>query len=182
MTTSCIRRPFVLVHLGCIGAMRTGVTWSALIICAVLYVVRMFAVVAGYHRYFSHRAFATSWTFQFVLAVLAQTTAQKSVLWWAGKHRHHHPAGVRIVNRAAEQLAACFDSERIASAITSTLHGHALSALQESLDRARERAGEVLTTLQLPQMPSHDEFLTQAKAMFARTISLAPIPASAERK
>jgi stearoyl-CoA desaturase (delta-9 desaturase) len=28
--------------------------------------------------------------FQFVLAFLAQTSAQKSVLWWAAKHRHHH--------------------------------------------------------------------------------------------
>jgi stearoyl-CoA desaturase (delta-9 desaturase) len=340
--------PFVLVHLGCIAAIWTGVTWSALAICAALYVLRMFAVVAGYHRYFSHRAFATSRTFQFVLAVAAQTSAQKSVLWWAAKHRHHHlhsdtaqdvhsplhkgflyshmgwifdrkhdqpdltkvadlarwpelvwlkrlelvpafvlaglcfliagwsglvvgflwstvlvyhatfcinslahvrgakryvtgddsrnnwllailslgegwhnnhhayqssvrqgfrwweidPAyyvlkamswlgliwdlktppehvlrneqrlGTRIVNRAAEQLAARFNSERIANAITSALHGPALSSLQDSLARARERTGEVLTTLHLPQLPSRDEFLAQAKAMFARTISL----------
>ena len=82
--------PFVLVHLGCIAAIWSGVTWSALALCAALYVLRMFAVVAGYHRYFSHRAFSTSRAFQFVLAVVAQSTAQKSVLWWAAKHRHHH--------------------------------------------------------------------------------------------
>ena len=28
--------------------------------------------------------------FQFILAFLAQSSAQKSVLWWAAKHRHHH--------------------------------------------------------------------------------------------
>jgi stearoyl-CoA desaturase (delta-9 desaturase) len=50
----------------------------------------MFAVTAGYHRYFSHRAFATGRIFQFILAFLAQSSAQKSVLWWAAKHRHHH--------------------------------------------------------------------------------------------
>jgi len=82
--------PFVLVHLGCLAAIWSGVTWSAVAICAVLYVLRMFAIVAGYHRYFSHRAFATSRAFQFVLAVVAQSSAQKSVLWWAAKHRHHH--------------------------------------------------------------------------------------------
>jgi stearoyl-CoA desaturase (delta-9 desaturase) len=340
--------PFVLVHLGCLGAIWSGVTWEALAICATLYVVRMFAVVAGYHRYFSHRAFSTSRAFQFVLALVAQTTAQKSVLWWAAKHRHHHlhsdtvedvhsprhkgfiyshmgwifdrkhdqadltkvadltrwpelmwlkklellpaialgilcllvagwsglvvgflwstvlvyhatfcinslahvngskryvtgddsrnnwllailtlgegwhnnhhayqssvrqgfrwweidPAyyvlkamswigliwdlkippqhvlrneqrlGARIVNRAAEQLAAHFNSERIALAITSALHGPALSAVQDSLARARERTNEALTTLHLPHMPSRDEFVAQAKAMFARTISL----------
>jgi stearoyl-CoA desaturase (Delta-9 desaturase) len=340
--------PFVLVHLGCIAAIWSGVTWSALALCAALYILRMFAVVAGYHRYFSHRAFATSRAFQFVLAVLAQSSAQKSVLWWAAKHRHHHlhsdteedvhsprrkgfvyshvgwifdrkhdqadlskvadltrwpelvwlkkfellpavvlgvlcflaagwsglvvgflwstvllyhgtfcinslahvsgskryvtgddsrnnwllaivtlgegwhnnhhayqssvrqgfkwwevdvayyvlkamswagviwdiktpPAhvlrneqklGARIVNRAAEQLAAHFNSERIAQAIAATLHGPALSSLQESLTRASERTSEVLSTFHLPHMPSRDEFVAQAKAMFARTISL----------
>ena len=340
--------PFVLVHLGCIAAIWSGVTWTALALCAALYVLRMFAVVAGYHRYFSHRAFTTSRAFQFVLAVLAQSSAQKSVLWWAAKHRHHHlhsdteedvhsprhkgfiyshvgwifdrkhdqadlgkvadltrwpelvwlkrfelaPAvvlavlcflvagwsglvvgflwstvlvyhatfcinslahvngskryvtgddsrnnwllailtlgegwhnnhhafqssarqgfkpweidvayyvlkamswvgliwdlktppehvlrneqrlGARIVNRAAEQLAAHFNPERIAQAIAAAMHGPALSNLQESLARTSERTSEVLSNLHLPHMPSRDEVLAQAKAMFARTISL----------
>ena len=340
--------PFVLVHLGCFAAIWSGVSWSAVAICVTLYLVRMFAIVAGYHRYFSHRAFSTSRALQFVLAVVAQSSAQKSVLWWAAKHRHHHlhsdtgddvhsprhkgfiyshmgwifdrkhdqadltkvadltrwpelvwlkklellPAfllaglcfliagwsglvvgflwstvlvyhatfcinslahvsgskryvtgddsrnnwflailalgegwhnnhhayqssvrqgfrwweidiayyvlkgmswvgliwdlkvppehvlrneqrlGARIVNRAAEQLAAHFNSERIAVAITATLHGPALSNLQERLTRARERTSEVLATVHLPQVPSREEFLAQAKAMFARTISM----------
>jgi stearoyl-CoA desaturase (delta-9 desaturase) len=82
--------PFVLVHLACLAAIWTGITWEAVAICFVLYWVRMFAIGAGYHRYFSHRAYATSRAFQFVLALLSQSTAQKSVLWWAAKHRHHH--------------------------------------------------------------------------------------------
>jgi len=82
--------PFLLVHLGCFAAIWTGITWQAVALCFGLYWLRMFAVTAGYHRYFSHRAFSTSRLFQFVLAVLAQSTAQKSVLWWAAKHRHHH--------------------------------------------------------------------------------------------
>jgi len=82
--------PFVLVHLACLAAIWTGVTWQAVALGIALYWVRIFAIGAGYHRYFSHRAFATSRVFQFVLAALAQSTAQKSVLWWAAKHRHHH--------------------------------------------------------------------------------------------
>jgi stearoyl-CoA desaturase (delta-9 desaturase) len=82
--------PFVLVHLGCVAAIWTGITWPAVALCVGLYWLRMFAVTAGYHRYFSHRAFSTGRPFQFVLAFLAQSTAQKSVLWWAAKHRHHH--------------------------------------------------------------------------------------------
>jgi stearoyl-CoA desaturase (delta-9 desaturase) len=82
--------PFVLVHLACFAAIWTGVTWESLGMCVVLYWARIFGIGAGYHRYFSHRAYSTSRVFQFLLAVLSQSTAQKSVLWWASKHRHHH--------------------------------------------------------------------------------------------
>jgi stearoyl-CoA desaturase (delta-9 desaturase) len=82
--------PFVLVHVGCLAALWTGITWPAVWLGIALYWLRMFAVTAGYHRYFSHRAFATGRVFQFVLAFLAQSSAQRSVLWWGAKHRHHH--------------------------------------------------------------------------------------------
>ncbi len=82
--------PFVLVHLGCLLALWTGVTWRAAAIGFGLYWLRIFAIGAGYHRYFSHRSYSTGRVFQFVLAFLAQTSAQNSVLWWAAKHRHHH--------------------------------------------------------------------------------------------
>jgi stearoyl-CoA desaturase (delta-9 desaturase) len=82
--------PFVIVHLLCLAAIWTGVTWGAVLTAIGLYWLRIFAIGAGYHRYFSHRAYATSRVFQFVLAFMAQTTTQKSILWWAAKHRHHH--------------------------------------------------------------------------------------------
>jgi stearoyl-CoA desaturase (delta-9 desaturase) len=82
--------PFLLVHAACFAALWTGVTWEAVVLGIVLYWLRMFGITAGYHRYFSHRSYATSRVFQFILACLAQSSAQKSVLWWAAKHRHHH--------------------------------------------------------------------------------------------
>ncbi len=82
--------PFVLAHLACFGALWSGVTATSLWLAFGLYWLRMFAVTAGYHRYFSHRSFKTSRAGQFLLAFLAQSTAQKSVIWWASKHRHHH--------------------------------------------------------------------------------------------
>jgi stearoyl-CoA desaturase (Delta-9 desaturase) len=340
--------PFILVHLTCIAAIWSGITWQAVTIGITLYWLRIFAIGAGYHRYFSHRAFATSRVFQFVLAFLAQTTAQKSVLWWASKHRHHHlhsdttddvhsprhsgfvyshlgwifarrhdstdlvkigdfarypelmwlhkfellppfvlailcfllggwpglvvgffwstvlvyhatfcinslahvrgrkryvtgddsrnnwilafftmgegwhnnhhacqssvrqgfrwwevdltyyilkmlswpgivwdlktpPAevvrnehriGSRAVNRAAEQLADHFNPERVALAVSSALHASQLRMVQETLVRAGHRTAEVLSQLQLPHLPSREEFLAQAKAMFAKTPSV----------
>jgi stearoyl-CoA desaturase (delta-9 desaturase) len=340
--------PFLLVHLACFGAIWSGVTWPAVVLCAVLYWVRIFAIGAGYHRYFSHRAYATGRVFQFVLAFVAQSSVQKSVLWWAAKHRHHHlhsdtrhdvhsprqtgflyshvgwifarrhdttdlvkvadlasypelmwlhkyhlvppimlaaacfliagwpglfvgffvstvlvyhatfcinslahvhgrrryvtgddsrnnwllavltmgegwhnnhhayPSSVRqgfrwweidptyyilkglavlgvvrdlktppqpvlrnehligsrVVRRAAEQLADHFSSERIAQAIASVLNGPDLVALRDSLNRARDRQAEVLSALQLPQVPSREELAAKARAIFARTRSL----------
>ena len=340
--------PFVLIHLGCAAAIWSGITWQAIVICAALYWLRMFAIGAGYHRYFSHRSYSAGRAFQFILAVLAQSSAQKSILWWAAKHRHHHlhsdtsrdvhsprhkgfiyshvgwifarqhdktdlvkvadfasfpelrwlhkfevlPAvaiavlcfliagwsglivgflwstvllyhatfcinslahvhgrkryvtgddsrnnwllafftmgegwhnnhhayqssvrqgfrwweidvtfyilkalswlGIvwdlktpteqvmrneqrlasRVVNRAAEQLATRFNPERIALAITSALHSSELAALRETLNQARNHTADVLATLHLKRMPTRDELLAQAQAMFVRTPSL----------
>ena len=340
--------PFILVHLGCFAAIWTGVTWQALALCVTLYWLRIFAIGAGYHRYFSHRSYSTSRAFQFVLAFMSQTTTQKSVVWWASKHRHHHlhsdtghdvhsprhhgfiyshlgwifsrkhdepdfakvsdltrypelmwlhkfevlPAvllaglcfllagwsglvvgflwstvlvyhatfcinslahvsgskryvtgddsrnnwllaiftmgegwhnnhhayqssvrqgfkwwefdptyyllralswtglvwdlktppepvlrneqrlGAKVINRAAEELAARFNSERIAAAIAAALHTPELSVLQDTLTRAHHRTSEMLKTLHVPHIPSREEFVREAKAMFARTASL----------
>jgi stearoyl-CoA desaturase (Delta-9 desaturase) len=81
---------FLLIHVGCLAAVWTGVTPRAAVLAVVLYVVRIFAIGAGYHRYFAHRAFSTSRICQFALAFLAQTSAQRGILWWASKHRRHH--------------------------------------------------------------------------------------------
>jgi stearoyl-CoA desaturase (delta-9 desaturase) len=340
--------PFLLIHLGCAAAIWSGITWQAAAICVALYWLRMFAIGAGYHRYFSHRSYSTGRLFQFILAFLAQSSVQKSVLWWAAKHRHHHlhsdtrrdvhsprhkgflyshvgwifarqhdatdlvkvadfasfpelrwlhkfevlPAvavaalcflvagwpglvvgflwstvllyhatfcinslahvrgrtryvtgddsrnnwllalftmgegwhnnhhayqssvrqgfrwweidvtfyilkalswlgiiwdlktpteevmrneqrlGARVINRAAEQLVTRFNPERIALAITSALHSTELSALRETLNQARCHTADVLATLHAYRMPTRDELLVQAQAMFARTRSL----------
>lgn len=82
--------PFLLVHLVCIAAIFTGVPLQAVLIGIGLYVLRLWGVTAGYHRYFSHKAFKTGRVRQFLLAFLAQTSLQRGALWWAAKHREHH--------------------------------------------------------------------------------------------
>src|SRR5512133_3077788 len=64
--------------------------WRWLALAAGLYAVRMFAITAGYHRYFSHRAYRTSRPFQALLAAVGTTAVQKGPLWWAAHHRDHH--------------------------------------------------------------------------------------------
>jgi len=81
---------FVLVHVGCVAAIWTGVTVEAIVLAVALYLVRMFAITAGFHRLFSHRSYRTSRIFQFLLGFVAESSAQSGLIWWAAKHREHH--------------------------------------------------------------------------------------------
>ena len=82
--------PFLFLHVMCAGVLWVGWSPTAVIVAAVLYLVRMFAVTGFYHRFFSHNAFSTSRPWQFLFAVLGSTAVQRGPLWWAGHHRHHH--------------------------------------------------------------------------------------------
>ena len=82
--------PFIGMHLACAGVIRVGVSWIALAVAAALYALRMFALTAFYHRYFSHKAFKTSRAVQFLFALIGATCVQRGPLWWAAHHRNHH--------------------------------------------------------------------------------------------
>ena len=82
--------PFVILHASCLLVLVVGWSWTAASVACAAYAVRMFAITAFYHRYFSHRAFRTSRALQFVFAVVGNASAQRGPLWWAAHHRHHH--------------------------------------------------------------------------------------------
>ncbi len=79
-----------MIHLASLLTIWTGFSYTALTVCVALYLIRMFAITAGYHRYFSHRSYKTTRIFQFILAFVGASAAQKGPLWWAASHRHHH--------------------------------------------------------------------------------------------
>lgn len=81
---------FVVLHAGCLLVFWAGVSWVAIAACVAFYCLRIFAVSAGYHRYFSHRSYKTNRIFQFMLAFVGCTSNQKGPLWWAAHHRYHH--------------------------------------------------------------------------------------------
>lgn len=82
--------PFLLVHVAALAAFFVPFAWGWVALAFGLYALRMWALTAGFHRYFSHRSFKTSRAFQFVLAVVGTLCVQKGPLWWAAHHRHHH--------------------------------------------------------------------------------------------
>jgi stearoyl-CoA desaturase (delta-9 desaturase) len=81
---------FLFMHVACLLAIWTGVSAVAVLTCVALYVVRMFAITAGFHRLFAHRAYRTGRVFQFLLAFTATASYQKGPLWWSAHHRGHH--------------------------------------------------------------------------------------------
>lgn len=82
--------PFILMHLACVGVIWVGVSPAALVIAGALYAVRMFAITAFYHRYFSHRTFHAPRAVQFLFALIGASCVQRGPLWWAAHHRTHH--------------------------------------------------------------------------------------------
>ena len=82
--------PFILIHVSLIGILYVEFSWWCLAFAFISYSVRMFAITAFYHRYFSHRAFETSRLVQFIGAFTACSAGQRGPLWWAAHHRRHH--------------------------------------------------------------------------------------------
>jgi stearoyl-CoA desaturase (delta-9 desaturase) len=66
----------------------TGVVeWSGF---AVFYVMNILSMSLGYHRYFMHRAFETSKSMRYAIAVFAQLGSFGSLRRWIVEHRRHH--------------------------------------------------------------------------------------------
>jgi stearoyl-CoA desaturase (delta-9 desaturase) len=81
---------FLLLHVACLLVIWTGASVVAVVTCLGLYVARMFAITAGFHRLFAHRTYRTGRVFQFLIALLGTASYQKGPLWWSAHHRGHH--------------------------------------------------------------------------------------------
>lgn len=80
----------IAMHAACLLVFFVPATAAALALLVGGYLIRMWAITAGYHRYFSHRSFKTSRAFQFFMAVLGTMSMENGPLWWASWHRRHH--------------------------------------------------------------------------------------------
>jgi stearoyl-CoA desaturase (delta-9 desaturase) len=79
-----------VTHLTCLLAFFVRFSWGLVALALAGYVVHMWVITAGYHRYFAHRTYRTSRVFQFVLAFLGASAMQNGAIWWASIHRRHH--------------------------------------------------------------------------------------------
>lgn len=81
----------VLIHIIALLALfQAEYSWWWVALALGSYFVRMFAITAGFHRYFAHKTFKTNRVFQFILGFLGTASIQRGPIWWAAVHRHHH--------------------------------------------------------------------------------------------
>ena len=82
--------PFLVLHLACLAVCFVGISAVAVLMAVALYLIRMFAITAFYHRYFAHKSFKTTRPVQFLFALIGASATQRGPLWWAAHHRQHH--------------------------------------------------------------------------------------------
>ncbi|MBY0528069.1 MAG: fatty acid desaturase [Gemmataceae bacterium] len=65
-------------------------SWSALLVCMVVYLLTGFGITVGYHRLLTHRSFRTPKLVEYILTVLGSLANQSGPMTWVSVHRQHH--------------------------------------------------------------------------------------------
>ncbi len=88
---------FVVIHL--LGLTGLGYlishaawisTWGIAAFAVVYYFLCHLAITIEAHRYYAHRSFEAPAWFHYVMVCLFSGVMQGPIIWWAGKHLHHH--------------------------------------------------------------------------------------------
>src|SRR5436305_11110365 len=64
--------------------------WHDFVVFAVMYVLTGLGITVGFHRHFTHRAFATSKAVRATLAVMGTMAIEGPITAWVADHRKHH--------------------------------------------------------------------------------------------
>jgi stearoyl-CoA desaturase (delta-9 desaturase) len=88
----------VVAHLGCGVLLFTGLGLTAALWALALYLVRMLATTAIYHRLIAHRSYQAPRLVWWLGSVVAASSGQMGPSWWTAHHRQHH----RHVDTAAD--------------------------------------------------------------------------------
>lgn len=102
----CLRRLFyvfgpVLIiasHLGCLLLLWTGLSLGAGLWALALYLLRMLAITAVYHRLITHASYRAPRPVAWIGAFVGASAGQMGPSWWKAHHQLHH----RHVDTAAD--------------------------------------------------------------------------------
>jgi len=80
----------ILMHIGCLLPFWTGLSWNAVFYGVILYLVRMLAITAIYHRLIIHKSYQAPAIIKWVGSLIAASSGQMGPNWWKGHHQEHH--------------------------------------------------------------------------------------------
>jgi stearoyl-CoA desaturase (Delta-9 desaturase) len=67
-----------------------GIGWHDLVIATVMYLLSIFGITLGYHRYLTHRSFKCGRALRIALAIAGGLALEGPVTLWVAEHRRHH--------------------------------------------------------------------------------------------
>lgn len=78
------------MHVGALAAFFTF-SWNALWVCLFLWWLSgCIGITLGYHRYFTHRSYATPKFVEYLLAIFGCLAGEAGPIAWVAAHRYHH--------------------------------------------------------------------------------------------
>ena len=80
----------IFMHVGALAAFFTF-SWKAFFVCMFLWwLTGGVGICLGYHRYFTHRSYATPKPVEYLLAFLGCMAGEAGPISWVAAHRYHH--------------------------------------------------------------------------------------------
>ena len=80
----------ILSHFGALIPIVTGLSLGAWLWVFFLYLIRMLAITACYHRLLTHKAYKTPAWVKWIGSLVASSAGQMGPSWWKGHHEDHH--------------------------------------------------------------------------------------------
>lgn len=80
----------VAAHFGCVLLLFTGLGLAAALWAVALYLVRMLATTAIYHRLIAHRSYQAPRLVWWLGSLVAASAGQMGPSWWKAHHLQHH--------------------------------------------------------------------------------------------
>ena len=77
-------------HIGSLLVLVTGLSWGALVWIIGLYLIRMLATTAIYHRLLTHRSYEAPKLILWIGCIIGASAGQMGPSWWKAHHLCHH--------------------------------------------------------------------------------------------
>jgi len=89
---SYIIGPIIIIfsHFGSLLVLKTGLSWGSIVWIVFLYLIRMLAITAIYHRLLTHKSYQAPVPVLWLGSFVASSAGHMGPSWWKAHHMTHH--------------------------------------------------------------------------------------------